>query len=158
MDAKQKHQLQGVEEILLAMVAELSPRVIQLTAEKQAELGISEESFLIPIGLRRAITVSTMANGHWLVKEFDTSASTLVPVWEESGDLGYGLLVSVVLGAAIGSLEEQLAFIGSDTVPQEERGQMEQMLALLRARHTTLLEEGIESFEFEPILPELISN
>ena len=158
MNAKQKHQLQGVEEILLAMVAELSPRVIQLTAEKQAELGISEESFLIPVGLRRALTVSALENGHWLVKEFDTSAGTLAPVWEESGELTYGLVVSVVLGASIGSLEEQLAFTGADAVPQDQRAQMEQVLALLRSRHAMLVEEGIESFEFEPIVPELIAN
>jgi hypothetical protein len=157
MDAKQKHQLQGVEEILLAMVAELSPRVIQLTAEKQAELGVSEESFLIPIGSRRAITVSVMPNGHWMVKEFDTGAGTLIPVWQESGELTYALVVSVVLGAAIGSIEEQLAFTGATAVPLTQRAQMEQILALLRSRHTTLIEQGIESFEFEPITPELVA-
>lgn len=157
MDAKQKHQLQGVEEILLAMVAELSPRVIQLTAEKQAELGASEESFLIPIG-SRAIIVSVMPNSHWLVKEFDTTAGTLVPVWEESGELTYALVVSVVLGAAIGSLEEQLAFTGATAVPYDQRRQMEQVLSLLRSRHTTLIEQGIESFEFEPITPELVAH
>lgn len=158
MNAKQKHQLQGVEEILLAMVAELSPRVIQLAADKQAELALSEENFLIPIGQRRAITVSALENGHWLVKEFDTSAGTLIPVWEESGELTYALVVSVVLGACVGSLEEQLAFTGAAAVPAEQRPPMEQVLALLRSRHTTLLEQGLESFEFEPILPELIAQ
>ena len=140
------------------MVAELSPRVVVLSAEKQAELGLAEEVLLIPVGRRRAITVSAQGNGHWSVKEFDTSAGTLVSLWEESGELRDDLVVSVVLGASVGSLEEQLALSGLDAVAESEREHTEQVLALLRSRHTTLVEKGIESFEFEPIAADLVAH
>jgi hypothetical protein len=68
------------------------------------------------------------------------------------------LVVSVVLGAAVGSLEEQLALHGAEAVPQDQREHTGQVLALLRSRHTTLVEAGIESFEFEPIEGQLVAN
>jgi hypothetical protein len=151
MTAKQSRQLQAVEEIVSAMVAELSPRVIQPSEEKQAELGIAEETMLVPVGNRRAITLNATLDGGWSIKEFDTSAGTLVPVASEEIAFGGDRIIEAVLAATITSLQAQLAASGTDAVPADERGQLTAVFKLLQSRHATLLADGLESFEFEPV-------
>jgi hypothetical protein len=152
MTALQKRQLQNLEELVSAMVAELSPRIILPTEDKQAALGIAEETLLIPVAKRRAITLNANLDGGWSVKEFDTSAGTLIPVWEHESELGGELIIEVVLAAAVKSLKEQLAVMGEDAVAVDERPQLTQIYKLLQARHATLLADGLASFEFEPIV------
>lgn len=154
MTASQKRQLQNLEELLSAMVAELSPRVILPTAEKQAELGIAEETMLIPVAKRRAITLNATLEGGWAVKEFDTSTGSLIPVWEHETERGGDVVIEVVLASAVKSLKSQLAASGADAVDTEERPQLAQVLSVLESRHATLLADGLESFEFEPIIDE----
>ncbi len=131
------------------MVAELEPRVILPSAEKQKALGIAEETMLIPVGPRRAITACATASGEWSITEFDTSSGDLVPLWQEKGELDEGLVIAVVLGAAVGSLQEQLELTGADAVAAEQREQLTFQHAVLKARHTQLVEQGLDSFEFE---------
>ena len=150
MTAKQMRLLQGVEEIVGAMVAELNPRVISASEEKQAELGIAEETMLIPVGPRRVITLCATEEGEWSLKEFDTNTGSLVEVREEVGDLG-GNLVGAVLGAAITSLQWQLALRGADSVTTEHRIDIKKHLAELEPRQVRLAKEGLSSFEFEPV-------
>lgn len=144
------------------MVAELSPRVILPTPEKQAELGIAEETMLVPVAKRRAITLNAHVDGGWSVKEFDTSAGTLVPVWEQESDLDGEHIIEFVLAAAVKSLKDQLEAQGAEAVAADERPQLTGILKLLQARHATLLADGLESFEFEPIIDapesELVKN
>ena len=150
MTAKQKRLLQGVEEIVGAMVAELNPRVIVASEEKQAELGIAEETMLIPVGPRRVITLCATEAGDWSLKEFDTNTGSLVQVREEVGDLGNNL-VGAVLGAVVTSLQWQLALRGADSVTTEARIEIKRNLAELEPRQARLAKEGIGSFEFEPV-------
>jgi hypothetical protein len=147
MTAKQREQLQGVENILSAMVAELQPRVILPSADKQLALGIAEETMLVPVGARRAITASPLEKGGWSIQEFDTSTGGLVPIWKEDGDLSDELVIAVVLGAAVGSLQEQVELGG------EDKPALESLHTLLKARHTQLIENGLDSFEFEATEP-----
>ena len=140
------------------MVAELSPRVIMPTPEKQEELGIAEETMLIPVAKRRAITLNANLEGGWSVKEFDTTAGTLIPVWARETERPGDVVIEVVLAAAIKSLGDQLAVVGDDAVAVGERPQLKALLKLLEDRHATLLKDGLASFEFEPIVPELIAN
>lgn len=143
MTANQRSQLRSVENTLSAMVAELQPRVILPDAEKQSALGLAEETMLVPVGARRAITASPMGKGEWSIQEFDTSGGSLVPIWKEEGELTESLLIAAVLGAAVGSLQEQIE-LGVDGQPA-----FEALHALLKARHTQLIDEGLGSFEFE---------
>ena len=141
MTANQRSQLRSIENTLSAMVAELQPRVILPDADKQKELGLAEETMLVPVGARRAITASPMGNAGWSIQEFDTSAGTLIPIWKEDGELTESLVISVVLGAAVGSLQEQIE--AGDTA-------LKAVHALLKARHAQLIDQGLDSFEFEP--------
>lgn len=131
------------------MVAELEPRVILPSAEKQKALGIAEETMLIPVGARRAITACPTATGDWAITEYDTSSGDLVPLWQEKGALDEGLVIAVVLGAAVGSLQEQLELSGAEAITGEQREQLTFQHAVLKARHTQLVEQGLDSFEFE---------
>lgn len=152
MTAKQRAQLQKVENILSAMVAELQPRVIMPSADKQKALHLAEETMLIPVGSGRAITVSPQSNGNWSITEFDTSSGGLEPIWEESAELSDELVIAVVLGAAVGSLQEQVEVGG------EDRAALESLHFVLKARHTQLIEQGIESFEFEAADAQLVDS
>ena len=152
MTALQKRQLQNLEELVSAMVAELSPRVILPTEDKQAELGIAEETMLIPVAKRRAITLNANLDGGWSVKEFDTSAGTLIPVWEHESEVGGEQIIEVVLAAVVKSCKEQLDAQGADALVGDERKHLEEIFQLLSNRHKTLLTEGLESFEFVPIV------
>jgi hypothetical protein len=149
MTARQRRQLQNVEEMVGAMVAEFEPRVISPSAEIQASLGLADETMLFSVGPTRAITVCATNDGDWSIKEFDTSSGTLVPIWDETGALEDSMVASVVLGATIGSIEEQLAGKGAKAVDAELREPLTVQLALLRTRHAVLSEKGFESFEIE---------
>lgn len=131
------------------MVAELEPRVILPSEEKQKALGIAEETMLIPVGGRRAITACATLTGDWSITEFDTTSGELVPLWQEKGELANDLVIAVVLGAAVGSLQEQLELTGADAVTTEQRETLTFQHAVLKARHTQLVEQGLDSFEFE---------
>jgi hypothetical protein len=152
MTASQRRQLQGLEDIVTAMVAELSPRVILPTPEKQEELGIAEETMLIPVAKRRAITLNANLDGGWSVKEFDTSAGTLIPVWARETERSGDIVIEVVLAAAVNSLKQQLAVVGNDAVAVDERPQLKAVLKVLEDRHATLLKDGLASFEFEQVV------
>ena len=152
MTASQRRQLQGLEDIVTAMVAELSPRVILPTPEKQEELGIAEETMLIPVAKRRAITLNANLEGGWSVKEFDTSAGTLIPVWARETERPGDVVIEVVLAAAVNSLKAQLSVVGDDAVAVDERPQLKAVLKLLEDRHATLLKDGLASFEFEQVV------
>lgn len=152
MTAKQRSQLQAIENVLSAMVAELAPRVIMPNPEKQRLLGIADETMLVPVGSRRAITVCANTSGGWLIKEFETTTGALVPMWEESGDLTDDLVIAVVLGAAVGSLQEQIE------LDEPDKPELEPLHAVLKARHTQLIDQGLESFEFEADEPELAAS
>jgi hypothetical protein len=143
MTAKQRSQLQGIENVLSAMVAELQPRVIMPDASKQKALGIADETMLVPVGNRRAITANATPKGGWAIQEFDTSSGELVPIWKEDGELTDELVIAVVLGAAVGSLQEQIELGGDDAV------MLSGVHAILTARHSQLIDQGLESFEFE---------
>jgi hypothetical protein len=152
MTASQRRQLQGLEDIVTAMVAELSPRVILPTPEKQEELGIAEETMLIPVAKRRAITLNANLDGGWSVKEFDTSAGTLIPVWARETERSGDIVIEVVLAAAVNSLKQQLAVVGDDAVAVDERPQLKAVVKILEDRHATLLRDGLASFEFEQVV------
>ena len=149
MSAKQRLQLQRVEAQATALMAELDPRVILPAADKQVELGIAEETLLIPVGPRRAITMSAKEDGGWAIKEFDTSTGNLVPVWEETKELDDEKAISSALGAALVSLKAQLAFTGADALPDDQAVVMNAQLDFLEPRHAQLIKRGLGSFEFE---------
>lgn len=130
-----------------ALVAELEPRVITPDAEKQQQLGIAEETMLIPVGVGRALTVSPTLEGGWSIKEFDTSQGTLNSVWDETGALTDELAIEVVLSRSIRTLQSQ---IESGAAPQ-----FAETLALLEARRKQLIDFGLGSFEFEAVEPEV---
>lgn len=145
MTAKQRLQLQRVEAKATALMAELDPRVILPAADKQAELGIAEETLLVPVGPRRAVTMSANEDGGWAIKEFDTSTGNLVPVWDDSKADTDEKAITSALGASIESLKSQLA---SD-VPADQAQVMQAQLAILQPRFVQLSTRGLESFEFE---------
>ena len=151
MSAKQRRQLQNVEAQATALMAELDPRVILPSADKQQELGIAEETLLIPVGPRRAITMSAKLDGGWAIQEFDTSSGNLVPVWQEAKDLTDEKAISSALGAAIVSLKAQLASTGAEAPPEDQAAVMTAQLALLQPRHAQLTSKGLGSFEFETL-------
>jgi hypothetical protein len=149
MTASQRRQLQNVEDMVGAMVAELEPRVISPSAEKQKALGLADETMLFSVGPTRAITLSAAIDGGWSIKEFDTSSGDLVPIWDETGELEDTMVPAIVLGATIGSLEEQLAATGDKAVERELRDPLTTLLFILRNRHATLTEHGIGHFDIE---------
>lgn len=145
MTAKQRLQLQRVEAKATALMAELDPRVILPAADKQAELGIAEETLLIPVGPRRAVTMSANNDGGWAIIEFDTSSGNLVPVWNDSKADTDEKAIASALGASIDSLKTQLA----DEVPEDQAQVMQAQLAILEPRFAQLKSKGLDSFEFE---------
>jgi hypothetical protein len=147
MTEGQKNQLQRIEPVLFAMVAELDPRVIMPDLEKQQALGLAEETMLVPVGAGRALTASATENGGWTVKEFDTSSGQLIEVWNETGRFSDELLVNVFLGAAVRVLLEQIARGGADTAT------LLSLHTLLKARYDKFIEQGPESFEYETVGP-----
>ena len=151
MTANQRRQLQSVEPQTTALVAELDPRVILPSVEKQQELGIAEETLLVPVGPRRAITMNAKVDGGWTIKEFDTSSGNLVPVWEETSPLTDDLAIRAVLNAAIVSLKAQLAFTDSDALPDDQAAVMNAQLTILEPRLAQLIKRGLDSFEFETL-------
>jgi hypothetical protein len=107
---------------------------------------------LVPVGTGRAITASPMGSAGWSIQEFDTSSGALVPIWKEDGELTESLVIAVVLGAAVGSLQEQIEQGGDDAAA------LSGLHALLKARHTQLIEQGLDSFEFEAAEPALVEG
>lgn len=148
MTARQIRQLQGVEDMVSAMVAELNPRIIRPSAQQQTELGIAEETMFIPVGPQRAISLSAGEDGGWVIKEFDLSSGGLLPVWSDTSTIANGGMISAVIGAAIGSLREQLGLKGARSVPSDLRPIMQAQIVLFEERNAQLVEKGLGSFEF----------
>src|SRR5690606_8321991 len=137
------------------LVPELSPRIIEPAADKQRELGIADETLLVRVGTNRVITVSATENGAWNIQEFDSITGDLVPVWSETAELDDSVVPGMVLAAAIGSLEEQLAWTGDNEVHEDVRPVLSKQLALLRQRlsmatgEIAIADSSAASFEFE---------
>ena len=142
MSTRQRKQLQRVIPAIGALLPELDPRVIEPSAEKQKELGIAEETLLLRIGPHRVISVSATESGAWSIKEFDAKSGDLVPIWEETGELSDSELGPMLLGAAVGSLEEQLAAKGDTAVHKDLRTDITGVLDLLRERQRATAGEG----------------
>lgn len=151
MTSKQRRQLQEVENVLGGMTAELSPRVIEPSPEKQIELGIADETMLIPIGTRRAVTVSALQNGGWAIKEFETTGGELKPLRQLETEPDDDLVIVAALSTVVRSMRQLLEPTGDDALPEDERVSLANCLALLNARHDKLVAEGISGFEFEAI-------
>ncbi len=134
MSTRQRKQLQRVIPAIAELLPELDPRVIEPSADKQKELGIAEETLLLRVGAHRVISVSATETGGWSIKEFTAKSGDLVPIWDETGDLADEALGPILLGAAVGSLEEQLAAKGEDAVHKDLRGDVTGVLTTLRSR------------------------
>lgn len=134
MSVRQRRQLHRVVDPVSQLLPELSPRVIEPAADKQRELGIADETLLVRVGTNRVITVSATESGEWTIQEFDTITGDLVPVWSETAPLDDSMVPGMVLSAAIGSLEEQLAWTGEKELHPDVRPVLSKQLALLRQR------------------------
>lgn len=138
MSVRQRRQLHRVVDPVSLLVPELSPRIIEPAAEKQVELGIAEETLLVRVGTNRVITVSATESGEWNLQEFDSITGDLVPVWSETAALDDSQVPAMVLAAAIGSIEEQLAWKGEQEVHEDIRPVLTKQLTLLRQRYSTV--------------------
>ena len=137
MSASQRRQLERIESSVGELLPELTPRVIEPSAEKQKALGIAESTILLRVGNHRMISVNATEKGEWSIKEFDASSGDLVPIWDETGPVDDSLVAIMVLGAAVGSLQEQLEAEGDKAVHADLRGDLETLLATLRERQAT---------------------
>ena len=80
--------------------------------------------------------VNATEKGEWTIQEFDSITGDLVPVWSETADVPDEQIPSMVLAAAVGSLEEQLAWTGETEVHEDVRPVLTKQLGLLRQRLT----------------------
>ena len=136
MSVRQRRQLHRVVDSVSRLVPELTPRIIEPAADKQRALGIADETLLVRVGTNRVITVSATESGAWSIQEFDSITGDLVPVWSETADVPDEQIPSMVLAAAVGSLEEQLAWTGETEVHEDVRPVLTKQLGLLRQRLT----------------------
>jgi len=134
MSVRQRRQLNRVVDSVSRLVLELSPRIIEPAADKQRELGIAEQTLLVRVGTHRMIALSPTESGQWTIQELDSQTGDLVLLWGETGDLEDDQLGPIVLSAAIGSLEEQLALDGEIQVHEDVRPVLTQQLVVLRQR------------------------
>ena len=138
MSARQRKQLQRVSDDVSSLVPELSPRIIEPSAEVQRSLGIADETLMLRVGTHRVITLSAAENGDWSIHEFDAVTGDLVPVWGETGPLDDDQLGPIILGSAIGSLTEQLSYTGDNEVHEDIRPGLEAQLEVLKVRSEAL--------------------
>jgi len=155
MSVRQRRQLHRVVDSVSQLVPELSPRIIEPAADKQKALGIADETLLVRVGTNRVITVSATEKGEWTIQEFDSITGDLVPVWSETAELDDYQVPGMVLSAAVGSLEEQLAWTGDHAVHEDVRPVLSKQLALLRQRLSStngeiaITDSEAASLEFE---------
>lgn len=155
MSVRQRRQLHRVVDPVSRLVPELSPRIIEPAADKQRELGIADETLLVRVGTNRVITVSATEKGDWTIQEFDSITGDLVPVWSETAEVPDEMIPGMVLAAAIGSLEEQLAWTGDIEVHEDMRPVLSKQLTVLRQRLTmstgeiTIADSDAASLELE---------
>lgn len=153
MSARQRRQLDRVVDAVARLIPELEPRVIDPTPEKQRELGLAENALLARVGTYRSVTLSPTEEGAWSIKEFDSRSGSLVEVYEEVGSVPDELVGSLVLAAAIGSIEEQLSWTGDDAVHEEIRPVLTRLNTVLRQRHaeatgsSAVSDVAVEEFE-----------
>jgi hypothetical protein len=134
MSVRQRRQLHRVVDSVSRLVPELSPRIIEPAADKQKALGIADETLLVRVGTNRVITLSATEKGEWTIQEFDSITGDLVPVWSETADVDDSVIPTMVLAAAVGSLEEQLGWTGETEVHPDMRPILSNQLAVLRQR------------------------
>ena len=134
MSVRQRRQLHRVVDSVSRLVPELTPRIIEPAADKQRALGIADETLLVRVGTNRVITVSATESGAWSIQEFDSITGDLVPVWSETAGVDDEYIPGMVLAAAVGSLEEQLAWTGDTEVHEDMRPVLSNQLVLLRQR------------------------
>lgn len=134
MSLRQRRQLNRVVDSVSRLVLELSPRIIEPAADKQRELGIAEQTLLVRVGTHRMIALSPTESGQWTIQELDSQTGDLVLLWGETGDLEDDQLGPIVLSAAIGSIEEQLALDGEIQVHEDVRPVLTNQLTILRQR------------------------
>ena len=155
MSVRQRRQLHRVVDSVSRLVPELSPRIIEPAADKQKALGIADETLLVRVGTNRVITVSATEKGDWTIQEFDSITGDLVPVWSETAAVDDEQIPGMVLAAAVGSLEEQLAWTGETEVHQDMRPVLSTQLAVLRQRlsmatgEISIADSESASLEFE---------
>jgi len=134
MSVRQRRQLNRVVDSVSRLVPELSPRVIEPDEDKQRELGIAEQMLLIRVGTHRMIALSPQESGNWTIMELDSQTGDLVLLWGETGPLDDDQLGPIILSAAIGSLEEQLAMDGEIQVHEDMRPVLTAQVAVLQQR------------------------
>jgi len=134
MSVRQRRQLNRVVDSVMRLMPELSPRIIEPAADKQRELNIAEQTLLVRVGTHRMIALSPTESGQWTIQELDSLTGDLVVIWGETGDLEDDQLGPIVLSAAVGSLEEQLAMSGEIEVHEDMRPILTNQLTILRQR------------------------
>jgi hypothetical protein len=138
MSAGQDNPMEAVAQSVTDLVPELEPRLIDPSPETQSELGIVGEMLLARVGASRVIAVAASNRGSWTIKEFDTASGDLDVVWSEDGAVSDDQVPSLVLAAAIGSLEEQLTWKGATAIGKAIRPAVTNLLDTLRGRQKEL--------------------
>ena len=155
MSVRQRRQLHRVVDSVSRLVPELSPRIIEPAPDKQRALGIADETLLVRVGTNRVITLSATEKGEWTIQEFDSITGDLVPVWSETAEVDDSVIPTMILAAAVGSLEEQLAWTGETEVHEDVRPVLSNQLAVLRQRMSmstgeiSIADSDVASLEFE---------
>ena len=134
MSVRQRRQLNRVVDSVSRLVPELSPRIIEPAADKQRELGVAEQMLLIRVGTHRMIALSPQESGNWTIMELDSQTGDLVLLWGETGPLDDDQLGPIILSAAVGSLEEQLALDGEIQVHEDMRPVLTAQVVVLKQR------------------------
>ena len=140
MSARSDNPMDTVAQAVTDLVPELEPRLIDPSPEMHSQLGVVGEMLLARVGATRVISVASSKTGSWIVSEFDTAGGSLNVMWTEDGDVSDEQIPSLVLAAAVGSLEEQLAVSGEGAINADIRPAVTGLMESLRDRQQQLAE------------------
>ena len=131
MNAGQRRQLSTVGALVFRQLAELSPRVIEPSKEKQQALGVAGATMLFRVGSYRVITVFPIEQNSWNIKEFDSESGDLVRLSDETAPVLEAEVPAWVLRATIASIDSQLAGYAADGHPSREHRESAATIARL---------------------------
>jgi hypothetical protein len=141
MSAGQRRLLDKVATPVFDAIAELSPRILDLSKDKARALSVAETTMLFQVGAYRAISVFPVNKAIWTVKEFDSESGELSLLREETSKVPEPELPVWVLRATIASIQDQLAAYRASGFPspahEASAATLGRQLAVLQQRLTT---------------------
>lgn len=109
MSAGQRRLLDKVADSVFDAIAELQPRIIEPSKEKQKALAIADATLLYQVGAFRALAVFPLDREKWHIKEFDSETGELALLRESTSAVPAAEVPVWVLRATVATISDQLA-------------------------------------------------